>query len=62
VIAGIPVKYHRQPVAIAFGAPLQPADGEMASAFTARLQVACFTLAREAETALAERMRHSKAK
>jgi hypothetical protein len=52
VIAGIPVRYQRQPVAIAFGPPLQSCAEESPAAFTARLQEACFALTRQAEEAL----------
>jgi long-chain acyl-CoA synthetase len=52
VIAGIPVQYHRHNVAVAFGAPLVPAPGETITAFTQRLQDACFALSRQAEAAL----------
>ncbi len=55
VIAGIPVRYHRQPVAVAFGAPMQPEVSESAAAFVRRLQTACYALARQAEAALADR-------
>jgi long-chain acyl-CoA synthetase len=55
VIAGIPVRYHRRPVVVAFGAPLRPAAGESAAAFAGRLQATCFALARQAEAALAQR-------
>jgi 1-acyl-sn-glycerol-3-phosphate acyltransferase len=52
VIAGIPVKINRQPVAIAFGAPVRPEPGESAAAFAARLQAICFALSQQAEEAL----------
>ena len=52
VIAGVPVHYHRRNVAVAFGAPLVPAPGESITAFTLRLQEACFALTRQAEAAL----------
>ncbi len=59
VIAGIPVRYYRRPVAVAFGAPLRPAAGEGAAAFAGRLQTVCFALARQAETALVQRVSSS---
>jgi 1-acyl-sn-glycerol-3-phosphate acyltransferase len=52
VIAKVPVAIRRGPLAIAFGPPLHTEQGETAPAFTARLQAACFALAREAELAL----------
>ena len=52
VLAGIPVTIKRQPVAIAFGAPMRPAEGESAATFARRLQVVCFALSRQAEAAL----------
>jgi long-chain acyl-CoA synthetase len=58
VIAGIPVQYHRRNVAVAFGAPLVPATGETVTAFTLRLQEACFALARQAEAALQKPVQH----
>lgn len=54
VLAGIPVKINRSPVAIAFGAPLQRQVGETAASFAARLQAICFDLARQAEEARSE--------
>jgi long-chain acyl-CoA synthetase len=53
VIAGIPVRYHRRPVAVAFGVPMRPEASERASAFASRLQAVCFSLSRQAEAALA---------
>jgi long-chain acyl-CoA synthetase len=55
VIAGIPVRYHRRPVAVAFGAPLRSEAGEGAATFARRLQETCFALSRQAEAALAQR-------
>lgn len=52
VIAGIPIRYHRSPVAIAFGPALRPGTGESPAAFTSRLQDTCFALTRQAEEAL----------
>jgi 1-acyl-sn-glycerol-3-phosphate acyltransferase len=57
VIAKIPVAIRRGPLAIAFGAPLTPHPDEPPPVFTARLQAACFALAREAEAALAKASR-----
>jgi long-chain acyl-CoA synthetase len=52
VIGGIPVSLTRGPLAIAFGGPLRFEPGEEPSAFTKRLQAACFALTRAAEAAL----------
>ena len=52
VIAGVPVSLTRRSVAIAFGAPLRPQQGETAAGFAARLQEVCFALSRQAEDAL----------
>jgi len=52
VIAGIPVSIKRVPLVIAFGAPLHVTGGESVQAFTARLQVACYRLTRQAEDVL----------
>lgn len=52
VIAGIPVRLNRGPLAIAFGEPLTMEPEESPSAFAGRLQVACFALTRQAEAAL----------
>lgn len=52
VIAGIPVRVNRRPVAIAFGMPVHREQGESAAAFAARLQAICFALSRQAEDAL----------
>jgi long-chain acyl-CoA synthetase len=51
-IAGIPADLHRGPLAIAFGAPLVMAADESPATFVARLQDACFALARDAEATL----------
>ena len=56
VIAGVPVSLKRRPLAIAFGQPLTLEPGEEPHAFAARLQDACYALARQAEQALAQRM------
>ena len=53
VIAGVPVKFTRGPLAIAFGPPLTRAPDEPPRAFAARLQEASYALARQAEGALA---------
>jgi long-chain acyl-CoA synthetase len=53
-VAGVPLSLRRGPLAIAFGAPLQPAAGEEPHAFAARLQGICFALTREAEVALGQ--------
>ncbi len=53
IIAGIPVSLNRGPLAIAYGAPLRLEPDESLADFTARLQRACFALARDAEAALA---------
>ena len=53
VIAGVPVKFTRGPLAIAFGPPLTRAPDEPPRAFAARLQEASYALARQAEEALA---------
>lgn len=52
VLAGIPVAIKRQPVAIAFGAPMRPEAGENPAAFARRLQAVCFALSRRAEATL----------
>lgn len=52
VIAGIPVSLKRGPSAIAFGAPLAIAEGELPRGFAARLQQASYALTRQAEEAL----------
>jgi 1-acyl-sn-glycerol-3-phosphate acyltransferase len=54
VLAGIPVKVTRGPVAVAFGPPLTRQPDETAQAFSQRLQEVCFALARQAETTIAE--------
>jgi len=56
LIAGVPVSLKRRPLAIAFGQPLTLEPGEEPHAFAARLQDACYALARQAEQALAQRM------
>jgi long-chain acyl-CoA synthetase len=50
-IAGMPVSVKRGPLAIAFGAPLRPEEGETAQAFATRLQGVCYALTRQAEGA-----------
>ncbi|HLQ33600.1 MAG TPA: AMP-binding protein [Chloroflexota bacterium] len=55
MIAGIPVSLSPTPLAIAFGQPLQQAEGENGEQFTRRLQATCFSLARQAEAALQAR-------
>jgi 1-acyl-sn-glycerol-3-phosphate acyltransferase len=52
VIAGIPVKITRGPLAIAFAAPMRPEPTETPQAFAVRLQDVCFGLTRQAEQAL----------
>jgi 1-acyl-sn-glycerol-3-phosphate acyltransferase len=59
VIAGIPVKITRGPLAIAFAAPLRPEPTETPQAFAIRLQQVCFELTCQAEQAL-ERERRSR--
>ena len=51
-VLGVPFALRHGPLAIAFGPPLCPAPGEPPAAFTARLQTACYALARRAESAL----------
>lgn len=52
VIAGIPAKITRGPLAIAFGAPLTLQSGEAPDEFAARLQPICYALTRLAERVL----------
>jgi 1-acyl-sn-glycerol-3-phosphate acyltransferase len=52
VIAGIPVRIQRGPVAIAFGAALTSRPGETAPQLTERLERACLALTRQAEAAI----------
>jgi 1-acyl-sn-glycerol-3-phosphate acyltransferase len=52
-VAGIPLALRRRPLAIAFGAPLRPADGEAPQAFAARVERASYALAADAAAALA---------
>ncbi|MFN8524349.1 MAG: AMP-binding protein [Chloroflexota bacterium] len=52
VIGGVPLAITRAPLAIAFGEPMRMEQSESAGAFAARLQEACFALARQAEAAL----------
>ncbi|MCC7370857.1 MAG: AMP-binding protein [Chloroflexi bacterium] len=51
-LGGIPLSVRQGPLAIAFGPPLRLLPGEAPQAFTARLQEACYRLAREAEAAI----------
>ena len=51
-IAGLPQSLRRSPLAIAFGAPLRMGPDETVQAFTARLQVVCYALTREAEQSI----------
>ncbi len=53
LVAGIPARICRGPLAVAFGYPVTPRGGEGARAFTTRVQEASFALSREAEAALA---------
>jgi long-chain acyl-CoA synthetase len=53
VIAGVPVSFTRGPLAIAFGEALRVQPDEDPAAFAARLETACYALAREAEQAIA---------
>jgi long-chain acyl-CoA synthetase len=52
VIAGIPLRPQRHPVAVAFGAPLWSQEGETMEAFTLRIETAAFALAREGDACL----------
>jgi long-chain acyl-CoA synthetase len=52
-IGGVPIRFQRMPLAIAFGAPLRLQPGETIPDFTDRLQAECFALTRKAEAALA---------
>ena len=52
VVAGIPVRVARVPLAIAFGDPLRPQPGETAADFTLRLEGACYALAARAQAEL----------
>jgi 1-acyl-sn-glycerol-3-phosphate acyltransferase len=53
VIAGVPVRFRRGPLAIAFGCPLVFGPDEEPAAFASRLQATCYDLTRAAEQALA---------
>ena len=53
VIAGIPVKITRGPIAVVFGTPVRRGRDESANAFTDRLQAVCFALTDESDALLA---------
>jgi 1-acyl-sn-glycerol-3-phosphate acyltransferase len=55
VIAGVPLRLRRGPLAIAFGPPLVTEADEEPAAFASRLQAVCYDLTRAAERALGTR-------
>ena len=51
LIAGVPLALTRTPLAIAFGPPQLPRQGESAQQFAERLEQCCYALAAEADAA-----------